>query len=594
MEPQSDLWRIQIRKTIEQHLMKEVSLLGRGIKVLSLFFIDRVANYRTEDGEKGPFALAFEEQLASLSREDRFKGIPWLKEDIDKLHDGYFSQDKKGVYKDTSGSTQADDTTYELIMQKKEELLSLDTPLRFIFSHSALREGWDNPNVFQICTLNQTTSGVKKRQEIGRGLRLPVDKDGKRVFDESVNRLYVMANESYEDFARALQTEYEDDCGVTFGKVPLTVLARITRAVDGEERSIGKAIAEVIRAALVDQNMLGDDSKIGAAFDPKKPGFTIALPAELEDLKAAVIDVLASHQIERHVQRERDEGVNKLRKEVIATPEFQALWDRIKPKTMYRVEFATDDLVSRAVSAIKKMSKVEAPTISVVAGRLNVVRGGVDAQLIGAGTETISIQPRGMPDVLAYLQNETELTRSTLVRILRESGRLAEIFANPQRFLDQVASVLKYELHRLLVDGIKYEKIAGTGPDAEWEQILFKNEELINFLTAEPAKKTPYEYVVYDSEVERVFAQGLNSREDIRLFMKLPDWFKVDTPLGSYNPDWAILKHGSDTIYLVLETKGTKDFLKLRSSEADKVRCGKAHFEALGVPFEVVVSASEV
>ena len=589
-----DLWRVQIRKTIEQHLIKEVSVLGRGIKVLSLFFVDRVANYRTEDGEAGPFAKAFEEELAALAKEERFKGVPWLNEPISKLHDGYFSQDKKGVFKDTSGSTQADDTTYELIMQKKEELLSPETPLRFIFSHSALREGWDNPNVFQICTLNQTASSIKKRQEIGRGLRLPVDKEGKRVFDESVNRLYVMANESYEDFARALQTEYEDDCGVTFGKVPLTALARITRVIDGEEQPIGKAIADTIRSTLVEQNMLGADGRIGAAFDPKKPSFTLTLPAGLEDLKAAVIDVLASHQIERHVRRERDERTNKLRKEVIATPEFQALWDKIKAKTTYRVEFATNDLVSRAVSAIKKMGKVEAPKISVVAGKLNVVKGGVDAQLVGAGTEVINMATRGLPDVLAYLQNETELTRSTLVRILNESGRLSEIFTNPQRFLDQVAGILKYELHRLLVDGIKYEKIGGKGPNSEWEQMLFKDEELVNFLTAQPVKKAPYEYVVYDSEVEREFAQGLESRDDIRLFMKLPDWFKVDTPLGTYNPDWAILKHDSETIYLVRETKGTKDFLKLRTAEADKVRCGKAHFDALGVPFAVAVSASEV
>lgn len=589
-----DLWRVQIRKTIEQHLIKEVSVLGRGIKVLSLFFIDRVANYRTEDGEPGPFAKAFEEELAALAKEERFKGVPWLGEPIDKLHDGYFSQDKKGVFKDTSGSTQADDTTYELIMQKKEELLSPETALRFIFSHSALREGWDNPNVFQICTLNQTASSIKKRQEIGRGLRLPVDKEGKRVFDESVNRLYVMANESYEDFARALQTEYEDECGVTFGKVPLTALARIARVIDGEEQPIGKAIADTIRTALVEQRMLEADGRIGAAFDPKKPSFTIALPAGLEDLKAAVIDVLASHQIERHVRRERDERTNKLRKEVIATPEFQALWDKIKAKTTYRVEFTTNDLVSRAGSAIKKMAKIEAPKISIVAGKVNVVKGGVDAQLVGAGTEVINMATRGLPDVLAYLQNETELTRSTLVRILNESGRLPEIFANPQRFLDQVAGILKYELHRLLVDGIKYEKIGGKGPDSAWEQMLFKNEELVNFLTAQPVKKAPYEYVVYDSEVEREFAQGLESRDDIRLFMKLPDWFKVDTPLGTYNPDWAILKHDSETIYLVRETKGTRDFLKLRTTEADKVRCGKAHFDALGVPFAVAVSASEV
>jgi type III restriction enzyme len=313
---QPDLWRTQIRKTIEQHLMKDVSVLGRGIKVLSLFFIDRVANYRTEDGSTGQFAKAFEEEFSALAKEDRFKAIPWLNEPIGKLHDGYFSQDKKGVYKDTSGSTQADDTTYELIMQKKEELLSMDTPLRFIFSHSALREGWDNPNVFQICTLNQTASGIKKRQEIGRGLRLPVDKDGMRVFDESVNRLYVMANESYEDFARALQTEYEEDCGVTFGKVPLAALARITRAVDGVETPIGKVAGEAIRTALVDQKLLESDGRIGSAFDPKKPGFTLSMPAGFDDLKAAVIDVLSGHQIERHIRRDKDERKNKLQKEI--------------------------------------------------------------------------------------------------------------------------------------------------------------------------------------------------------------------------------------------------------------------------------------
>jgi len=591
---QPDLWRTQIRKTIEQHLMKDASVLGRGIKVLSLFFIDRVANYRAEDGSAGQFARAFEEEFATLAKEDRFKAIPWLKEPIGKLHDGYFSQDKRGVYKDTSGSTQADDTTYELIMQKKEELLSMDTPLRFIFSHSALREGWDNPNVFQICTLNQTTSGIKKRQEIGRGLRLPVDKDGMRVFDESVNRLYVMANESYEDFARALQTEYEEDCGVTFGKVPLAAFARITRTVDGVETPIGKVAGEAIRAALVDQKMLDSEGRIASAFDPKKPAFALTMPAGFDDLKAAVIDVLSGHQIERHIRRENDERKNKLRKEIFVSPEFEALWNKIKPKTTYRVEFSTDDLVDRAVTAIKKTSKIEAPKISVITGALDVVKGGVDSRLIGAGFHEVAPSTRALPDVLAYLQNETELTRSTLVRILRESGRLAEIFVNPQRYLDQVAAILKFELHRLLVDGIKYEKIVGKGADAEWEQLLFKSEELVNFLTAQPVTKAPYEYVVYDSEVERAFAQGLESRDDIRLFMKLPDWFKVDTPLGGYNPDWAILKQGSEAIYLVRETKGTKDFLKLRTSEADKVLCGKAHFDALGVPFEIAVTAAEI
>jgi type III restriction enzyme len=181
-----------------------------------------------------------------------------------------------------------------------------------------------------------------------------------------------------------------------------------------------------------------------------------------------------------------------------------------------------------------------------------------------------------------------------LVRILKESGRLGDFFNNPQRFMDAVAAILKYELHRLIVDGIKYERLVGRGPDSEWEQALFKNEELINYLNALPVKKSVYEYVVYESDVEREFARKLDEREDIKLFAKLPDWFKVETPVGQYNPDWAILKHYDETVYLVRETKGTKDFLKLRTSEADKIRCGQKHFEALDVPFAVVVTADEV
>jgi type III restriction enzyme len=219
-----DVWRAQIKHTVRKHLDKELQVAGRGIKVLSLFFIDRVANYRDygTDGQPvpGKFATAFEEVLGELRKDAQYRTVSWLGEPPERVHNGYFAQDKKGVLKDTRGDTQLDDEVYNLIMKEKERLLSLDEPLRFIFSHSALREGWDNPNVFQICTLNESKSAIKKRQEIGRGLRLPVDQSGVRVFDESINKLYVMANESYEDFARALQTEYEEDCGVTFGKVP--------------------------------------------------------------------------------------------------------------------------------------------------------------------------------------------------------------------------------------------------------------------------------------------------------------------------------------------------------------------------------------
>jgi type III restriction enzyme len=593
-----DVWRAQIKHTIKRHLEKELQLRGRGIKVLSLFFVDRVANYRDYDGAgqpvKGKFAQAFEAELASLAGDERFRALEWLKEPMNRLHDGYFAADKKGVLKDTRGDTQADDDVYNLIMKDKERLLSLDEPLRFIFSHSALREGWDNPNVFQICTLNETRSEVKKRQEIGRGLRLPVDQHGARVFDDSVNKLYVMANESYEEFARTLQTEYEDDCGVTFGKVPVTALARLTRVVDGVEQPIGMAAAEMIRAALVAQQMLDADGRIQTAFDPRRRDFRLDLPEAYRDVAPLVIDLLASYQIERHIRRERDDGPNRLRKDVTLSPEFRALWDRIKPKTTYRVEFATDDLVRRAVDALKRMERIEAPSIRVTAGRLAIERAGITTTAISVAEEQIEYGSRGVPDLLAYLQNETELTRSTLVRVLIESGRLGELFNNPQRFMDAAAAIMKHELHRLLVDGIKYERIGGLGPGAAWEMLLFKNEELINYLSAVPVHHSIYEYVVYDSEVEREFAQRLDERDDIKLFVKLPGWFEIDTPLGTYNPDWAILKDDGQAFYLVRETKGTRDFLKLRTSEADKVRCGRAHFEELGVPFAVAVTADEV
>ena len=593
-----DVWRVQIKHTVKKHLDKELQLRDKGIKVLSLFFIDRVANYRDYDSAgkavAGKFAVAFAELIAEFAKEERYKDLPCLQLPVELLHNGYFATDKKGVLKDTSGVTQADDEVYNLIMKDKERLLSEDEPLRFIFSHSALREGWDNPNVFQICTLNETRSAVKKRQEIGRGLRLPVNQHGQRVFDDSINKLFVMANESYEDFARALQTEYEEDCGVTFGKVPITAIAKLTTVIGDEPKPIGREAAEVIKKALVEQKMLDSEGRLQSAFDPKKPGFKIELPEPHRDLAPAVIDLLASYQIERHIRQEKDERVNRLKKEIVLSPEFQSLWAKIKPKTNYRVEFQTDELVRRAVAAIKQMEKIEAAKIRVTAGQVGVVRGGVTTTAISAAEEQVTHKHRPVPDILAYLQNETELTRSTLVRILKESGRLAEFFVDPQRFMDAVAHILKHELHRLLVDGIKYEKIAGTGPEAEWEMLLFKNDELINYLTALPVDHSVYEYVVYDSEVEREFAKKLDSREDIKLFVKLPGWFEIDTPVGKYNPDWAILKHDDQTLYLVRETKGTKDFLKLRTSEADKVRCGQKHFEELGVPFSVVVTADEV
>ena len=587
-----DLWRVQIEKTVRRHLEKEKQLQGRGIKVLSLFFIDKVANYRAYDGQgqaiKGKFALAFEEAYKRLTSEGPLKDLlPWP---VEQLHNGYFAQDKKGILKDTNGSTQADDDVYNLIMKEKERLLASDEPLRFIFSHSALREGWDNPNVFQICTLNETQSATKKRQEIGRGLRLPVNQDGERVFDENINKLIVVANESYEDFARTLQTEYEADCGVTFGKVPKLAFAKL-QVLDGDEtKPLGRETSEAIWSSLVTKGILDDKGKILPAFNPKAPGFDLGLPAEHASHRAEIIEVLESYQIERHIKRDEDGKPLVFKKAVALDPEFQELWKRIKSKTTYSVEYSTEALVKNASAAIKEMERVQLVRIRYTEAGLGLENKGVTSTVLRESGETVEYRG-ALPDIIAYLQGETELTRATLARILKESGRLAEFLVNPQKFMDQVASILKRELNRLIIDGIKYERIS----DEEFSMRLFEEEEIVGYLHNRlEVQKSVYDAVVYDSEVEREFAEKLDKREDVKLFVKLPHWFLIETPIGKYNPDWAILKHDDSILYLVRETKGTKDFEKLRNSEAEKIRCGRRHFEALSVDFSVVTSASEI
>ena len=586
-----DLMKVQIRNTIRKHLEKELQVKDKGIKVLSLFFIDRVANYRAYDEEgkpaKGKFAQWFEEHLHEFLAQPRFQGL--LPYPVEKLHDGYFSQDKKGVLRDTRGNSEADEDTYTKIMRNKEQLLSLDEPLRFIFSHSTLREGWDNPNVFQICTLNETASVLKKRQEIGRGLRLPVNQLGERVFDENLNKLTVVANESYEDFARSLQKEYEEDCGVTFGKIPRSGFARITRLLDGEEAMLGRDESERIWNVAREKGYLDGEGRLTASFKPG-PGFVFDIGEEFKDVEHKILEVMESWRVDRHIRKDEDERPLRINKQVFLDEDFKKLWDRIKARTTYSVEYSTEVLATRAIEVIRKMEKIEPVRISYREALLNAAYKGIDTAEIRSSITDIAFAGV-LPDITAYVQKETELTRSTIARILIESGRLAEFAVNPQRFMDAVVGILKRELHRLMIDGIKYEKIA----DQEWSMRLFEDKEIISYLTNRlEVKKSVYDAVVYDSEIERQFAEELERREDIKLFVKLPGWFKVETPIGEYNPDWAILKHDDSVLYLVRETKGTKDFEKLRNAEAEKIRCGRRHFEELGVDFAVVVTAGEV
>lgn len=508
-----DIMRAQIKEAVREHFEKELLINtsfpeGKRLKVLSLFFIDRVANYVPMDGKIRLWFIEAYNECAKLKRFAQLKMPP-----VEKVHGGYFSKTKEGKEKDTSGVTKADDDVYQLIMKDKERLLSLEVPLKFIFSHSALREGWDNPNIFQICTLNDTSSEIKKRQEIGRGLRLPVDEQGVRCFDERINRLTIIANESYVSFAQQLQTEIEEDTGVSF---------------------------------------------------------------------------------KGRVKNKRERRPIHLKHGWKDNPEFIELWDKIKQKTQFIVNYDTEQLISRAIDRIKTGVQVSKIAFVVQKARLDVDEGGITGYLQSSKKVTRDSDSECFPDMISYLQKETNLTRNTISRILINSCRLRDALTNPQDFLDQVLVILKDVIQEFMVAGIKYIKKDGVSYDLQ----LFNDEGLDGYLSKMiEINKSIFDYLEYDSEVEKVFASVLDSRSDIKLFLKLPSWFIIETPVGPYNPDWAILKQSDEEgpkLVLVRETKGTTDERHLRKSEVAKIHCGKEHFSILDVDYRIVVSANDV
>ncbi len=509
-----EVMRFMISKTVEEHLKKEKNYKEKGIKILSLFFIDKVKNYREYDSNgnplKGKFAQWFEEIYLKEISKPVYKNL--IHYSVDDIHNGYFSQDNRGRVKDTGGETQLDDDTYKLIMQDKEKLLDENVPLRFIFSHSALREGWDNPNVFQICTLNETKSEIKKRQEIGRGLRLSVNQDGQRIFDRNINKLTVIANERYEDFAKALQKEIQEDCGVDFS------------------------------------------GKTKNKNDKKKVNY---------------------------------------RKGFEADPKFLQIWEKIRFQTKYSVNYSTEKLITLAANAVSRMDETKKPTIRSTKKKVLITDEGVDGQLVSDSAYDESGPDKyrdEIPDMLAYIQSKTELTRTTILEILKKSKRLNELLLNPQLFMDNAVSKIKQELHQLMIDGIKYEKIG----DKIYEMALFDDSDfeiyLDNFthivgITQETEEdkqkvreKTIYDnYIPLDSGVESQFAKDCESSEQIEFYFKLPYWFEIKTPIGQYRPDWAVVFKGEKKIYFVAETKSAGQ--ELRGSEKLKIDCGAAHFK---------------
>ncbi len=598
-----EIQKAQIKTTIKQHLDTELKLKSNKIKVLSLFFIDRVANYRSYDENnnpiKGKFAQWFEELFTDLINKPQYKDLKkelysnFEKYDLNKIHDGYFSQDKKGILKDTSGNTADDDSIYDKIMKNKEQLLSFDEPLRFIFSHSALKEGWDNPNVFQICTLNETKSPFKKRQEIGRGLRLPVNQEGERVIDDNINKLTVIANESYEQFCKTLQSEYEKD-GVEFGKVSTIAFKKIQFVETTGNVPLGSELSEKLFNNLVQNGYLNKDGEITAKFTPNSPDFKLEVDEKFKRVESKIIDVLKDHLITNRIENTRNKANKKLNKEVYSDPEFKELWKKISQKTIYSVEYKTEELIKRVITKFKTQPKISKTKTLIQTSSVDISKKGVDGQLLRSERQDIYETPY-IPDVLSLIDKELEykITRKAIAEIIVGSDRISELQNNPYEFCKQLINVIKNELNKLITEGIKYEKI-----EDYFNEVKFELDDLKEYFInkAINCKNHIYDVVEYDSETERRFAEGLDKRGDVKLFVKLPDWFKIQTPLGTYNPDWAIVKHEDDVLYLVKETKGTIDYSHLRNNEEQKIECGKRHFNALetGVNFGVAVYPSQV
>ena len=588
----------QIRQTIKAHFEKELQVREMGLKVLSLFFLDKVGNYRiyTDAGfENGEYAKWFEEIYSEMAGEYRNlfdqEILP-----VDKVHNGYFSMDKRGgkeVFTDTTGKSARDDDTYNLIMREKEKLLSLENPLKFIFSHSALREGWDNPNVFQICTLCSSASVIKKRQEIGRGLRLPVNQDGERIQDELVNNLVVVANESYDDFAAALQKEFEEDCGVVFGRLPPSAFVGLKLLVDDKEIEIDAAQSEEIWEHIKQRCLIEHDGLITTAFKDSLNDLTFDVPEQFKSVKAEVARTIEKYLIEKHLDDHRKKVRGRLNENLLLDPEFEAFWNTISARTIYSVNYSTDDLVEKAAAAIAKMGRITPPKIRTAMADLEVTITGVKASVVAESAAAYRKKSRMVPDVLTYVQAKTELTRRTIYDILINSKRLADFRVNPQQFMDAVVKEIRLVLNQLIIDGIKYERLTGVTYEMsrlrdDVHKLDFSKERIVS------TKKSIYDYVMFDSGVEKRFAERLETLRDVKYFIKLPGWFIVPTPVGDYNPDWAILRKNGDIVYLIRETKATKEQLRLRGLEHAKIQCGYRHFGTIGVDYDVAVSADEL
>ncbi len=589
--------RQMIRRTIKEHLDKEKRLRPLGIKVLSLFFIDAVGRYRSYDADgkpvRGIYATIFEEEYRRAARlpdyQTLFREVD-LTRAAEEVHDGYFSIDKKGGWTDTNESNQSSrdnaERAYNLIMKEKEKLLSFESPLKFIFSHSALREGWDNPNVFQICALRDIQTERERRQTIGRGLRLCVNQQGERLRGFEVNTLTVIATENYEQFAENLQKEIEEDTGIRFGIVEEHQFAGISvRDKDGNAQPLGLENSKTLWNHLKAQGHIDAKGRVQDSLRTAIKDGKLTVPDQFVAQLGQITDVLRKLAGRLEIKNADERRPVRPRQAVLHSPEFKALWDRIKHKTTYRVHFDNEKLLASCIRAVQDAPPIPKTRLQWRKADIAIGKAGVEAsEREGAQTVTLEETDIELPDVLTELQDRTQLTRRSIARILTESGRLDDFQRNPQQFIELVGHAINQCKRKALVDGIKYQRL---GDEHYYAQELFEKEELTGYLKNMllDTRKSVYEHVVYDLGTEAAFADQLEKNSAIKVYAKLPGWFHVPTPLGSYNPDWAILidTEEGERLYFVVETKSELFLEGLRDQERLKIECGKVHFGALHV-----------
>ena len=628
---EEQLRRIQIRETILSHIERERQLFCKGIKVLSLFFIDEVEHYRkyNKDGnpENGIFADMFEQEYEDITQhlqmeqgEDDY--IKYLQSiSAKKTHAGYFSVDKKGRMINSKvgrKETTADDVdAYDLIMKNKELLLDRNpkkSPVRFIFSHSALREGWDNPNVFQICTLKQSSSEVRKRQEVGRGMRLCVNEDGDRMDENAlgadvhnINVLTVIASESYEKFAKGLQSEIAEAVGSRPRQVTENIFenARV-HDKDGNEEIVDSAMARKLIHAMIKKDYIDENNALTEKFYEDKANGEVSFGAGMDSYKPELMAILDSIYDATKMVPENARSNNvelKVNEDKLAMPEFKALWSKINARTAYTVAFDTDELVRKAVAALDSklrvpniFFKVETGSMREIESRDKLLSGDsfVKGKVSTHSNESVKASTSIKYDLIGKLVEETGLTRKAVSQILTgiQPATFHQFTENPEEFIIQAGKLINNEKATAIIQHITYD-VLGDRYDTD----LFTDATIRGKLdqNAMKADKHLFDHIVYDSTNERKFAKELDAATDVAVYVKLPDGFYISTPVGHYNPDWAIaFKNGTvKHIYFVAETKGSMDTLELRGIEDAKIHCAREHFKAISgenVIYDVVDS----